>query len=112
MLSESQLGFSGMIGTAGAGATGAARTTLPPTTRWVMRSATPPASATSRPTPCSRLHNSTAQGERGRPQRSTRTVVIQSTQAEQNVLQTRRVANHNHCHALTIEYYEVLRGTT
>lgn len=37
------------------------------------------------------------------------TVIMQATQAEQNVLQTRRVANHNHCHALTIEYYEVLR---
>lgn len=37
------------------------------------------------------------------------TVVMQSTQAEQNVVQTRRVANHNHCHALTIEYYEVLK---
>jgi hypothetical protein len=37
------------------------------------------------------------------------TTVMQATQAEQNVLRTRRVANHNHCHALTIEYYEVLR---
>jgi hypothetical protein len=37
------------------------------------------------------------------------TVIIQATQSEQNVLQTRRVANHNHCHALTIQYYEVLR---
>ena len=37
------------------------------------------------------------------------TVIVQATQAESNVLQTRRVANHNHCHALTIEYYEVLR---
>jgi hypothetical protein len=37
------------------------------------------------------------------------TVVVQATQAEQNVLQTRKVANHNHCHALTIQYYEVLR---
>ena len=31
---------------------------------------------------------------------------MQSTQTEQNVLQTRRVANHNHCHALTM----ILRG--
>ncbi|MDE2117577.1 MAG: hypothetical protein KGJ19_03165 [Betaproteobacteria bacterium] len=37
------------------------------------------------------------------------TVVVQATQAEQNRLQTRKVANHNHCHALTVEYYEVLR---
>ncbi len=37
------------------------------------------------------------------------TVVVQASQAEQNVLQTRKVANHNHCHALTIQYYEVLR---
>jgi len=37
------------------------------------------------------------------------TVIIQATQSEQNVLQTRRVGNHNHCHALTIQYYEVLR---
>lgn len=37
------------------------------------------------------------------------TVVIQASQSEKNVLQTRKVANHNHCHALTIQYYEVLR---
>jgi hypothetical protein len=37
------------------------------------------------------------------------TVLVQATQAEQNMVQTRRVANHNHCHALTIQYYEVLR---
>lgn len=37
------------------------------------------------------------------------TVLVQANQAEGSVLQTRRVANHNHCHALTIEYYEVLR---
>jgi hypothetical protein len=34
---------------------------------------------------------------------------MQASQAETNALQTRRVANHNHCHALTIQYYEVLR---
>jgi hypothetical protein len=39
----------------------------------------------------------------------TSTVVVQATQTERNHLQTRRVANHNHCHALTIQYYEVLR---
>ena len=39
----------------------------------------------------------------------TSTVVVQASQAEQSQVQTRRVANHNHCHALTIQYYEVLR---
>lgn len=37
------------------------------------------------------------------------TVVVQAAQSERNLLQTRKVANHNHCHALTIQYYEVLR---
>jgi hypothetical protein len=37
------------------------------------------------------------------------TVVIQASQSESNTLQTRKVANHNHCHAMTIQYYEVLR---
>jgi hypothetical protein len=37
------------------------------------------------------------------------TVIVQGSQAESSTLQTRRVANHNHCHALTIQYYEVLR---
>lgn len=37
------------------------------------------------------------------------TVIVQGSQAEKSTLQTRRVANHNHCHALTIQYYEVLR---
>jgi GH25 family lysozyme M1 (1,4-beta-N-acetylmuramidase) len=37
------------------------------------------------------------------------TVIMEASQAESNAIQTRRVANHNHCHALTIEYYEVLR---
>src|SRR5439155_23181805 len=37
------------------------------------------------------------------------TVIVQASQAERNLVQTRRVANHNHCHALTIQYYEVLR---
>ncbi len=39
----------------------------------------------------------------------TSTVIVQASQAEQSKVQTRRVANHNHCHALTIQYYEVLR---
>ncbi len=39
----------------------------------------------------------------------TSTVIVQSNQTESSTIQTRRVANHNHCHALTIQYYEVLR---
>lgn len=39
----------------------------------------------------------------------TSTVVVQASQSERNTLSTRAVANHNHCHALTIVYYEVLR---
>ncbi|MDQ3879395.1 MAG: hypothetical protein M3290_13780, partial [Actinomycetota bacterium] len=54
------------------------------------------------------LHDHVAQGTSFvRSQRST--VIVQATQAERDALQTRRVANHNHCHALTIQYYEVLR---
>jgi hypothetical protein len=37
------------------------------------------------------------------------TVVVQATQAERHELETRTVTNHNHCHALTVQYYEVLR---
>ncbi len=37
------------------------------------------------------------------------TVVIQATQQERSVIQTRTVTNYNHCHALTVQYYEVLR---
>ncbi len=37
------------------------------------------------------------------------TVIVQASQKESNALHTRRVANHNHCHAMTIQYYEVLR---
>lgn len=37
------------------------------------------------------------------------TVVIQASQKERNEVQTRKVGNHNHCHALTVQYYEVLR---
>ena len=54
------------------------------------------------------LHDSIRQ-QTGYTRSLNSTVVVQASQAEQNVLQTRRVANHNHCHALTIEYYEVLR---
>lgn len=55
------------------------------------------------------LHDSTNQAT-AVTRRLNSTVIMQSSQAEQNVLQTRRVANHNHCHALTVEYYEVLRN--
>ncbi|HEU5135087.1 MAG TPA: hypothetical protein VFU13_08085 [Steroidobacteraceae bacterium] len=54
------------------------------------------------------LHNGIRQ-QTGYTRSLNSTVVVQANQAEQNVLQTRRVANHNHCHALTIQYYEVLR---
>ena len=37
------------------------------------------------------------------------TVVVQSSQSERERLQTRTIRNHNHCHALTILYYEILR---
>lgn len=37
------------------------------------------------------------------------TVVVQSVQAEHELIETRTVANYNHSHALTILYYEVLR---
>ncbi|MFK8016379.1 MAG: hypothetical protein AB8G17_13185 [Gammaproteobacteria bacterium] len=37
------------------------------------------------------------------------TVVTQITQSEDGRYETRSVANHNHCHTLTILYYEVLR---
>jgi hypothetical protein len=39
----------------------------------------------------------------------TGTVVIQASQAERDSLQTRTVSNYNQNHALTIQYYEVLR---
>ncbi|OJF15939.1 hypothetical protein [Couchioplanes caeruleus] len=37
------------------------------------------------------------------------TVVVHSTQAEREVIETRTVVNYNHAHALTVLYYEVLR---
>ncbi|MER6304440.1 hypothetical protein [Streptomyces sp. NPDC001657] len=37
------------------------------------------------------------------------TVVVQSRQAESSTAQTRTVRNHNHAHAMTLLYYEVLR---
>jgi|GEM_PF-2430743 len=54
------------------------------------------------------LHDSITQGT-SYVRSLTSTVIVQASQAEHNVVQTRRVANHNHCHALTIQYYEVLR---
>lgn len=36
-------------------------------------------------------------------------VVVQSSQSEKEAIETRTVVNHNHSHALTILYYEVLR---
>jgi len=42
--------------------------------------------------------------------RSMRSTVVQTaTQGETMRVQTEVVANHNHCHALTIQYFEVLR---
>ncbi len=37
------------------------------------------------------------------------TVVVQASQRESEQLQTRTVTNHNHCHALTVLYYEIIR---
>jgi hypothetical protein len=37
------------------------------------------------------------------------TVVVHSTEAEKEAIETRTVVNYNHSHALTILYYEVLR---
>ncbi len=37
------------------------------------------------------------------------TVVVQATQEESNYLETRTITNHNHCHALTLQFYQVMR---
>ncbi|RVX40773.1 hypothetical protein EDD27_3198 [Nonomuraea polychroma] len=37
------------------------------------------------------------------------TVIVHGTQAERHQLQTRTITNHNHSHAMTVQYYEVLR---
>jgi peptidoglycan hydrolase-like protein with peptidoglycan-binding domain len=37
------------------------------------------------------------------------TVVVQTSQRESSTVETRTVTNHNHCHSLTMMYYEVLR---
>lgn len=36
-------------------------------------------------------------------------IVVKATQEERDAIQTRTVTNHNHCHALTMLYYEVVR---
>lgn len=55
-----------------------------------------------------RLHDQTMQSASAvRSQRST--VVQTVTQGETVQVQTEVVANHNHCHAITIQYFEVLR---
>jgi hypothetical protein len=38
-----------------------------------------------------------------------RTSVRQATSVERTSVASKRIANHNHCHALTIQYFEVLR---
>lgn len=37
------------------------------------------------------------------------TVVVQSTQREDERINTRTIRNYNHCHALTVLYYEIVR---
>jgi len=37
-------------------------------------------------------------------------VVFQATASEQQIYQTRTVRNHNHCHTLTLMYYQINRG--
>ncbi len=37
------------------------------------------------------------------------TVIVEASQAETDSAQTRTVTNNNHCHAMTVLYYEVLR---
>jgi hypothetical protein len=54
------------------------------------------------------LHDTTVQAT-GVVRSLNSTVVVQATQTEEHHLQTRTVTNHNHCHALTVQYYEVLR---
>ena len=49
-------------------------------------------------------------GQASRAVRTLRsTVVTQVSQREREAIQTRAVTNHNHCHAMTVLYYEVLR---
>ena len=37
------------------------------------------------------------------------TVVVSASQTERDRVETRTVTNHNHCHALTVLYYEIVR---
>lgn len=39
-------------------------------------------------------------------------IVMEASVEERKVLTTRTITNHNHCHALTIMYYEVMRNYT
>lgn len=41
--------------------------------------------------------------------RSSRTGIKLATSAERETVTTKVIANHNHCHALTVQYWEVLR---
>lgn len=55
-----------------------------------------------------RLGDAFAQSSRN-ARRLHSTVVVQASQREQDHLQTRTVTNNNHCHALTILYYGIVR---
>jgi hypothetical protein len=55
------------------------------------------------------LHDHVKQATSSRRSLSS-TVIVQGTQEEHNALETRTITNHNHCHALTVQYYEVLRN--
>jgi hypothetical protein len=108
MLSEQQFGFSGMIGTAGAGSYSGGQYNAAADNSMGNAIGYSSGQRNLEADSLQALHDSTKQAT-AVVRTLNSTVVMQSTQAEQNVLQTRRVANHNHCHALTIEYYEVLR---
>lgn len=108
MLSEQQFGFSGMIGTAGAGSYSGGQYNAAADNSMGNAIGYSSGQRNLEADSLQALHDSTDQTT-AVVRTLNSTVVMQSSQAEQNVLQTRRVANHNHCHALTIEYYEVLR---
>ena len=55
-------------------------------------------------------HSATTTMQSASAVRSLRTTVVQTvSQGESTRVTTEVVANHNHCHALTIQYFEVLR---
>ncbi|WP_043688085.1 carboxypeptidase-like regulatory domain-containing protein [Streptomyces xylophagus] len=54
------------------------------------------------------LHDATVQNT-GYVRSLNSTVIVHGSQAERHQLETRTITNHNHCHALTVQYYEVLR---